>query len=253
MKKFLIVLLCLGLMINLAFAELEKSESLHYEIVKKEYMKKGGDFRTGLPPKYTLVVARVFIDGEKATDEEIKESLIQVLQEIQTKDNPDAITIHTFKTKKGAEMAGVYSLAMAEWWPKGHSLSRSNEANIKNKQSYETTFNILERVEVPEDIIVSRFNKEKRKEIYYALIEAEDRASAEAEKKYPTNLNNIPMNQIRDYDFSGMLDKQSRLRDKLIKKYEKQVMKKYKIIEEEVDKISYEAYKDNWPLPDLYY
>ena len=80
---------------------------------------------------------------------------------------------------------------------------------------------------------------------------AQDKASKEAEAKYPINASNIPMSQLRDYDWKSVFAKNDDLRKRLEKKYETAVLKKYNLTREDMDKVDLEAFEENWPLPTL--
>lgn len=75
------------------------------------------------------------------------------------------------------------------------------------------------------------YSESERRTIYKELIVAEFKATEDAERKYPNNW-----------------DQQSKLSSKLTKQYTAEVSKKYKLTEEMVDKISFEAYNENWPM-----
>jgi len=81
------------------------------------------------------------------------------------------------------------------------------------------------------NFIVTRFSEKKRRRIFNEFIKAQDRATKEAESKYPTEMNNIPLNKWSSYDFDTAISKNSELGNKLRVKYEKEGLKK------------------NWPLP----
>lgn len=98
---------------------------------------------------------------------------------------------------------------------------------------------------------VTRLSESTRKEIFIALVHADDRATREAEAKYPTNQANIPMKQLRTYDWEKAYAKNSKENKRLQKKYKNKLMKKYKISEAELKEIDYEAFKKKWPLPPM--
>jgi hypothetical protein len=140
---------------------------LQYEIVKKE-------FKTD---EYIRLTARVVIQGNNLTKDNIQKALNQIIIEIRKQDNPETITVYAYKEKEDAERAaydfsGIISLARAIWQPQGQGnrLHPKNEKNIQNKESYETSFDIPEQEEIPEEIIVSRFDQKTRKKYIMSLM-----------------------------------------------------------------------------------
>jgi len=79
----------------------------------------------------------------------------------------------------------------------------------------------------------------QRKACYMELVQAEDRAVAEAEAKYPLNAD--PPN----------IDAHMTLRFSLIEKYEKAVADKYGITMEQAAAITVEGTEQGWPMPPL--
>ena len=143
-------------------------------------------------------------------------------------------------------------IGSADWWPKGHSLAPDNVENISKKETYVLQYS---QVSIPLNLSTEktlvRIPEKKRKQIFKEYVMAQDKASKEAEAKYPINASNIPMSQIRDYDWKSMFAKNDDLGKRLTKKYEAAVLKKYGLTKEEMTKISEEALEENWPLPSL--
>ena len=127
--------------------EVKQSEIkiLPYEIIETETQKKGGNIYPPIPPKFTLITARVVISDDKFdfTKDRVKATLDTIFKILKDKYNPDGITIWAYDRK--ADIDDMYTLAMAEWWPKGHSFLLNNAENIENKSTYETTYNIKDK------------------------------------------------------------------------------------------------------------
>jgi hypothetical protein len=87
----------------------------------------------------------------------------------------------------------------------------------------------------------------KRKEIFRAIVAAEDRADADAQRMYPLPDPLKPgYSQARA---SEQIMKQAEALNALTEKYRAQVAKRYGITEEQLQDISVEAIEKNWPMP----
>lgn len=87
----------------------------------------------------------------------------------------------------------------------------------------------------------------KRKEIFRAVVTAEDRADADAQRMYP-----IPDPSKPGYSqakANAQIIKQAEVLDTLTKKYKAKVAERYGITEEQLRDISVEGLKKNWPMP----
>ena len=218
-------------------------DPLDYRIVNIEKSMKGSSY---LWIEGKAVIDK--IDASLITEESVKHTLTAVIEELRQKHSPDAINALLFESE--AHIINTQVIGAADWWPKGHSLSPDNYRNISNKKTYVLQFN---RVSTPKNMIesgvLSKFSEIKRKKIFTEYVLAEDRAMAEAEDKYPIDGSKIPMNQLNNYDWERAFKKNDELYRKLEKKYQSQVLSKYKINRKEMEKITMEAFTENWPLP----
>jgi len=226
----------------------ETTETLNYTIFKKEILKKGRQLNPPIPPRYNLIrtIAALQSD-EELTEGNVKAVIDKIISEIRISDDPEAIVVFLHLSKD--HIKGSLPLARAEWWPKGHSLSPKNAINIKNKNTYELEYNINLPRKADKSIVVIRLPELKRREIFTALVKSEDKAQAEAEAKYAIDPDKIPFNQLRTYDWLTAHKKNSEEFVRLAKKYQKILLRKYHITEEELNKIEREAFQENWPLP----
>lgn len=230
---------------------IEMDDILKFEIIKKETLKKGGQLTPLIRPKYILIRATVVLkENDKITKKRIKNTLNKVIALVRNSDNPDAISVWLHESIEHAN-GGTRSLASAEWWPKGHSLSSDNDTNIRNKATHEIKYTITLSKKADESKVVARLSESRRREIFTALVKSQDKAQAEADAKYSTDANKIPLSQLRAYDFKSAIEKNIEKADHLMKKYRNKVLKKFQISEEELEKISIEAFKENWPMPSL--
>ena len=87
----------------------------------------------------------------------------------------------------------------------------------------------------------------KRKEIFRAIVTAEDRAYADAQRMYP-----LPDPSKPGYSqakASEQLKKQAKALNTLTDKYKSEVAKRYGITQEQLSDISVEAFVKDWPFP----
>ena len=209
----------------------ETTKTLNYKIIKKETLKKGGQ-------RYDFIKTYAALQkNEKLTEKNIKAVLKKIISEIRALDNPYGIVVYLHQSKNHIK-GGNNPLAIASWWPKEHSFSPDNVSNIENKSTHETTYSIDLPQKVDERKVVTRLSESKRREIFTELVRSEDKAQAEADAKYDT------------YDFSA-IRKNIEKADHLSKEYRKELLKKFQITEEELQKISTEAFMENWLMPSL--
>ena len=86
--------------------------------------------------------------------------------------------------------------------------------------------------------------KEKRKDIYMEIVEAEDRAATESEKIYPVD---------KDTTFDEYIEKAFEYRKKLQRKYVEEILDKYSITEDEELMLYQEALKEGWLMDQITY
>lgn len=87
----------------------------------------------------------------------------------------------------------------------------------------------------------------KRKEIFRAIVTAEDRAYADAQRMYP-----LPDPSKPGYSqakASEQIKKQAKTLNTLTDKYKSEVAERYGITQEQLSDISVEAFVKNWPFP----
>ncbi len=90
-------------------------------------------------------------------------------------------------------------------------------------------------------------SESKRKEIFRAIVKAEDRAYADAQCMYP--LPDFLKPGYSQTKASAQVMKQAEALNTLTKKYKVDVAKRYGITEEQLRDIAVEATKKNWPIP----
>lgn len=164
------------------------------------------------------------------TDIQIKDTIRKITRE-KYEENPDIDGISIFVYLEGMDPEGI-AYFRGEWCPDG---KWENIQETTNRSNYK--FSITQIAERPsEESTKEKFGLtgDVRRQIFYELIEAEDKAFFEAEEKYP-----------------GDFEKQAELRGKLDKKYELEVINKYAITKEIANSITSEGANNNWPMPPL--
>lgn len=221
---------------KIASKPLQKStlKKLSYTILKEEKQKKGASFNPPLPAKYTLLVVKAALIGDnKLNKNNVTTALNNILSEVRKNNkNVDAITADLYKSKTHFN-DGQPFFSQIEWWPKNHSLSRLNQANIMNKTTYKTDVKIFSLPEEIRDksILVTKYSLNERKEIFRAKGNSERRAEYEADKKYDPSIQ--WKQHLKEVDI-------------LAKKYSEQLCKKYKISEKELGNIIDEGFIRDW-------
>lgn len=118
-----------------------------YQIVEKEFQKKGGTFTPLRPAMFTFIGARVVIKSDEKDRERIKRTLEKIVKELRKKHNPDAIAVWAYRSVREVKAGGFFSIGMATWEPAGEGfLSYSNRDNIMDKSSY------ILKIEIPDYI-----------------------------------------------------------------------------------------------------
>lgn len=229
-------------------------EVLPFEILSVEQQKKGASVRPAHPPRYVLLIARVALKGAHPalTEENVAQTLRDVLQAVRVDATEkgvrcDGVSVYLYESPDHWNSRSM-PLGEAEWWPKGHSFSFENDANVRNEATHIEAVKVLDLPKAPSSV-VSRLSLEKRKEVFAAAVHGERRAEQEAEAKYPTLGNHIPIEKLRTYDVRAAMEKKTRENERLRAKYEAAILKKYKISESELQLITMEALMQNWPVP----
>lgn len=87
--------------------------------------------------------------------------------------------------------------------------------------------------------------KEKQ-EIFFKVAQAEDKAMKEAERKYPTNIYNVDVEQAKKN-----VEPNAELSQELEEKYKQEILNEYNVSKDEWSKIGIEGVKDNWPVSEF--
>lgn len=122
-------------------SQIEQQQILEYQVINQEELEKGVG--------YTLITADVIIDPSQAnfSNESVEATLSKVLEDIKKTEKPDGISLLAYHRQEEVAQGLGYTLGMAEWWPKGHSFSVSNEENIENKATYETKIQLVDNTD----------------------------------------------------------------------------------------------------------
>lgn len=226
----------------------------NYNIIKTNKSKKGGSVEPLKSPKYTWIKAyAVLVESvsiDKITENDIKKILKSIIEDLRKEYSPDAANVWLYTSDE--KVGKSNPIGKIDWWPKNHSLSRDNEANINNKNEYVLNYSQINppKEMEPSNKRLSNYSEKNRKKIFREIVKAEDKAEAKAESKYPINPDNIPDNKLNSYNWGRATRKHLELSEKLRNKYVKQILEKYNLTEQDKDKITQEARKENWALPE---
>jgi hypothetical protein len=178
------------------------------------------------PAKVQFV--RLLVLNGPASKTEIEQIIRQEYKSISKKsgfkhaEHPTHIGVYLFETEEKAKAGQGLWLGML-WSPdtsKPMPDIKVHQVRLKNAWSKaEERFGLSEV---------------QRKKVFEELVLAEDRANKESERRFPT-------------DFK----KQAAYSQELNTKYTAKIAEKYKLTEEQLLKISVEAFEKGWPLPEL--
>lgn len=177
---------------------------------------------------------------------QVRPTVEKIIADITSKDKDiDEISLLLYSDKALAD--SVYDVAMVVWAPKGELGNVTPEiARTNNRDTYDISIQVKSNLE---EYLKQRntseekpgMTEDQRKEIYKVIVVAQDRAQAEADKKYPINASDPNFkkeNVIKNVD----------LYRELVEKYEAEVRKKYGITQDIQTKIIVEGAILNWPL-----
>jgi hypothetical protein len=221
-------------------------QSYEFSVVNTEPQRKGGE--------YILLVANAIISPpldswEKEKTENTLHALLSRLRQEAERNGQaiDGVSAYLYQSKAHIT-GGNGPIGMVEWWPKGHSFSPENDENIRDKTTFVESVKIL-LLPTNASKPLDKLSEAVRREIFTAIVAAEDRANREAEKKYPVDSINIPDEKLRDYDWKSAIEKNLRESESLVKKYKMDIARKHKITESELEQIGLEGLERQWPFP----
>jgi len=223
------------------------AEALPFAIVNRETQIKNIDYPI-------WVVKAALLDSSKLlTKEVVSDTLAALLDSLCAEAAKEgkvyAITAFLYQSGEHANGANV-ALGRAEWWPKNHTFDSSNLAEVENVSSHVVeieVFSVPQRI--GPDASVSSLPEARRREIFLALVQSQDRATRDAEARYPTDISRMPLRQIRSYDMKGAVRKNFAENDRLRQRYERELLTAFKLKEPQLRAIEREASANQWPIP----
>jgi hypothetical protein len=230
------------------------TDPLPFEIVEQKRVMKGASIYPLLPSQYVLfdVKAALVEESLGLSEAKVRATLQAVLSAVRDLalsrgEQLDGVSADLYQSRDHT-VGDSPALGQAEWWPKGHTFSPANAANINSKATYVESINIF-YLPKPAETVLQRLPKTQRRAIYAELIRGEDKAAKEAEAQYPTNLSHIPRSELRTYDFMEAAREHAKAYETLRVQYERQVKRSYGLTEQEFDLIKKEASIEQWPFP----
>lgn len=248
-----------GLLLGLA-SPIEAQDPVPYQVVSVEntsYKAMGdrdlSDFSPGevaqLPTNRRLKVGVVVPDSVRQN--QVRPTVDAIIAEL-TSRRPEVDEIGLLLYSDSSLVDGAYDVARATWSTGGELGSITPQVARENlRTEYETSVQIRENLETylaerGREEQRSGLTESKRREIFRALVRAEDRAQAEADQRYPTNTNCVPVSEAK-----RNVRRNAALADSLRKVYLRQVRQGYGITESLADSITAEAMSERWATPEM--
>lgn len=179
-------------------------------------------------------------------ENQVRPTIDKIISDITSRDN-DIDEIYLFLYSDKALVSRAYDVAMATWVPDGEVGNVTPEiAQNNNRSSYKITIQIRPNLE---EYLQNRsqsqddlgFSEEERRQIFRETVAAQDRAQAEADQLYPTDISKP------DYKQENILKNVDKDRD-LSDQYEADVRAKYGITKDVELQIIVEGTQENWLL-----
>jgi hypothetical protein len=201
--------------------------SASYKIIKTEDV--------SIPGRKRASVSILIQDKNAAMD-----NIRAALTDASKKQN--AVVVMAFAYWPGTDLNSVYSAGKLVWSSDGKGWT-SDEQLPSDGQFEGKPY----PKESPKKSVAS-LPEPKRREIFYKIGEAEDKAQNEAEEKYPTNPDHLTGAGKWDQARANV-DRNAEEINRLTEKYTNALRKKYKITEKQLFDIKVEGATKNWPLP----
>lgn len=180
------------------------------------------------------------------TQAQVKPTVEAIVKEVTSK-NPDLDEASIFLYSDKQIVEGMYDVASAVWAP-GGALGNvtARIASSNDRSSYRLKISVVPNLEASlkaSHTPTTQFglSDAKRREIYKAIVSAEDRGQANADKQIP----------IQAGATLDTINRNTDLARKLTAQYKQALQKKYGITEDVMNKIGVEGLTKNWPMPSL--
>ena len=194
---------------------------------------------------------RVVVSSE-IKENQVRPTVEKIIADITSNDNDiDEITLFFYSDKELVK-DGWYDVARATWAPGGELGNVTPEiAHSNNRSNYKTTIQVEDNLEQylkqrakPEDKF--GLTEVKRHQIFKEIVSTEDKAQAEADRKYPVSGQSVW--GLSKSELRSQIDKNINLMRDLEKRYKEQLSKKYSLTQEQLKQISIEGISERWPL-----
>lgn len=166
-------------------------------------------------------------------------------------DDIDEISLLLYSDKELAN--GMYDVARATWAPHGELGNVTPEiAKTNDRTNYKLEIQIAENLE---QYLQKRARSEnkfdlseaERRQIFKEIVAAEDRAQANADRKYPISGRTVW--DLSKSELRSRMDKNIELMQRLQDQYKKALAKKYGLTQEQLKETSLEGVVERWPMP----
>ena len=196
---------------------------------------------------------RVVVSSE-IKENQVRKTIEKIIADITSKDNDiDELMLWLYSDKELANGMHMYDVARATWAPNGELGNVTPEiAKTNNRTNYKLEIQIAENLE---QYLKQRAKSEdkfslteaERRKIFKEIAAAEDKAWAEADKKYPVSGRTVW--DLSKSKLRSRMDRNTDLAQKLGDQYENELAKKYGLTREQLKQISIEGISERWPMP----
>jgi hypothetical protein len=237
-----------------------ESDPLYYEVIaaedqsRKALVKRLSDYtyqELASLPIDKKVLYRVVVSPQ-IKENQVRPVVEKIIADITAEDSDiDELTVFLFSDRELAN--GPYDVGAATWAPHGALGNVTPEiARNNNRDSYRTSIQVKENLE---EYLQKRSRAEerlgltegKRRQIFKEIVAAEDKAQAEADRRYPVS-GSITWNMTKSQLLSQM-DRNTQLMRALEEKYKNDLTRKYGLTREQLKEITHEGIAENWPMP----
>lgn len=196
---------------------------------------------------------RVVVSSE-IKENQVRPTIEKIIADIISRNNDiDEISLLLYSDKELVNEA--YDVARATWAPGGELGNVTPEiAQNNDRTDYKVTIRIKENLE---KYLQQRaqseekfgLTKAKRRQIFKEIVAAEDRAWAEADRKYPVS--GRATWSLSKSELRSRMDKNTDLMQRLQEQHKKALAKKYGLTREQLKEIALEGVAERWPMPKI--
>lgn len=226
-----------------------------YEVIETRFVRKGGSTRPLRSPPYELAVVDAALSKSAYTelthdsiDRLLRKILIETKERLQRSRHVDGVSVILHQSNEH-RLGGGVAIGTADWWPRGHSFSPSNDANVADKSSYETTVRVLRVPASADESVRHGLSEAERQSILREIVRAEDRAERDAATRSGWRKMNEAGGIPDRETVQSVSVRYAELTSELQRTYRREVLRKHGLTDKQGTAIIVESIEKNWPLP----